>query len=415
MSESPFPEAVRHALLAALLVATGAPPAVMAQETPVFPIPEVHEVGSGERTLLLLPCFSCGWWQYEPFMERNAERYRMIAVTLPGYGGTELPELPLDTAGTPFHDNMVAALAQLLEERSIDQVVVVGHSFGGRAGLEFAAARPDLVSAYVNLDGGISSTRRAGASRDERLQAASAFVGPQREIFRDPMEWVRFNSSSIRDATRRQLHASMFAATPREAVLQYWRENFLIDLGPMLRGLSVPALDVETISPTRSDPRAARASHEEAMVGSGRPPNMKTVYLHETYHFMLDHRPLLVDELIAAFLAGEPVGDFIPPGWPETVADPIEQPLADSEALRYTGLWETVNGWYTIATAGGRLVMSRAESSAELVHEGDGRFRVAGNSRLSVVFHGEGSRAERFEYTSAGGGLEIVGWPVERR
>lgn len=49
-------------------------------------------------------------------------------------------------------DANVAALATLVENEADGPVLVVGHSFGGAVGLNFAAACPDLVSGLVLLD-----------------------------------------------------------------------------------------------------------------------------------------------------------------------------------------------------------------------------------------------------------------------
>jgi pimeloyl-ACP methyl ester carboxylesterase len=82
---------------------------------------------------------SCRWNEWEEFMERNQAKYTMYAVTIPGYGGTHLPDLPKDTDRPLWHDNAVKALAKFLDEQKLRDVTVVGHSWGTIIGVQLAA------------------------------------------------------------------------------------------------------------------------------------------------------------------------------------------------------------------------------------------------------------------------------------
>lgn len=65
-----------------------------------------------------------------------------IALDLPGFGSTPAPEVPMGTEG------YAAEVAKVLEVMG-DEVVVVGHSFGGRVALRIAARQPERVKALV--------------------------------------------------------------------------------------------------------------------------------------------------------------------------------------------------------------------------------------------------------------------------
>ena len=77
-----------------------------------------------------------------------------LAVDLPGFGAA--PEPP-EAWGS---EQYASAVSPLLDEMA-DQVVVLGHSFGGRVGVHLAALRPDRVSALVLT--GVPFYRPAGA------------------------------------------------------------------------------------------------------------------------------------------------------------------------------------------------------------------------------------------------------------
>ena len=87
----------RAAIAALTLPAVLATPALAAHEG----LAHVETRGEGDTHLLLVPGLLCDWTVWESFMERNAERYTMHAVTLPGFGGTEPPPEPEATRARP--------------------------------------------------------------------------------------------------------------------------------------------------------------------------------------------------------------------------------------------------------------------------------------------------------------------------
>lgn len=74
--------------------------------------------------------------------------YRVIAVDLPGFGGSEAL-----AAGAGFNAYL-DSLAGLLDEIGIPEVVLLGHSLGGLVALSFAAAYPDRCLGLVLASGG---------------------------------------------------------------------------------------------------------------------------------------------------------------------------------------------------------------------------------------------------------------------
>jgi len=73
---------------------------------------------------------------------------RIIAVDLRGHGESARPEGGYGVA------SCAADVVAVMESLSLEHSVVVGHSWGASVALSVAAARHDLVSAVVALDGG---------------------------------------------------------------------------------------------------------------------------------------------------------------------------------------------------------------------------------------------------------------------
>src|SRR5215813_2622799 len=80
---------------------------------------------------------------WEHTIEAFADRWRVIALDLPGHGSSAKPDAPYTI---DFFAGMVRSLARAL---GVDQAVVVGSSLGGRVGLELAAWYPSFTRALV--------------------------------------------------------------------------------------------------------------------------------------------------------------------------------------------------------------------------------------------------------------------------
>ena len=83
-------------------------------------------------------------WRY--VIPELSKRYRVVAVDLPGFGGS--PPLP---QGYSF-DALAAVLAEVLDRQSLARVHVVGHSLGGALSLHFAHAYPQRTDRLVLVD-----------------------------------------------------------------------------------------------------------------------------------------------------------------------------------------------------------------------------------------------------------------------
>lgn len=103
---------------------------------------DVWEAGNGGNPLLYLH----GYERHPGgarFLDRLAERRRVVAPEQPGYGSSTGGELLRDV-----HD--VALLHRaLIRSWGLDRVDVVGHSLGGMFAAELAAVAPDLVGRLV--------------------------------------------------------------------------------------------------------------------------------------------------------------------------------------------------------------------------------------------------------------------------
>ena len=128
----------------------------------------VAEAGDGPA-LLLVHGLTASHAVWEHTIEAFADRWRVIALDLPGHGASAKPDAPYTI---DFFAGMVRSLARAL---GVDEAVVVGSSLGGRVALELAAWYPSFTRALVLAApayGYSSAMRPIG-------RALQAFTGPR--------------------------------------------------------------------------------------------------------------------------------------------------------------------------------------------------------------------------------------------
>jgi len=105
---------------------------------------QVHlaETGCGQP-ILLIHQTPRSWDEYREVMELMGSQFKMVAMDLPGMGGsTSAPDKPT----IEFY---AAAAAEVIEYISDGPVTVCGHHTGAAVAMEIAASRPELVNSLV--------------------------------------------------------------------------------------------------------------------------------------------------------------------------------------------------------------------------------------------------------------------------
>jgi pimeloyl-ACP methyl ester carboxylesterase len=197
------------------------------------PVVLVHGLGGSARN----------WVDVVPLL---TPRYRVVAVDLPGHGGSPAP-----ARGAAVAD-YVGAVREAIERSALPAPLVVGHSFGAHVTASLAVSSPGLVGGALLLaPSGLSTTRRAsrvvvtatGRARPSVLAAAllprlgqcaafraatlTGLVADARRVsargFRGQLVDVRAHAS-VRSAGRAMTHddARRWARPPGRPVLVLW-------------------------------------------------------------------------------------------------------------------------------------------------------------------------------------------------
>jgi pimeloyl-ACP methyl ester carboxylesterase len=121
--------------------------------------------GSADRVILLTSPWPESVYAFAPIWPLLVPRFRLFAVDLPGFGGSERRDDLLSP------EAMGGFLARLIEACDLGRPHVVGPDVGTSAALFAAASRPDLVSSVVVGSGGAAVPIRLAGPLEEWVLA----------------------------------------------------------------------------------------------------------------------------------------------------------------------------------------------------------------------------------------------------
>lgn len=245
-------------------------------------IAHVERRGDGPVPLLLIAGAPYGWSVWKAFMERNASRYTMWAVTPAGYDGTAPPAMPDDEDYTerPWTNAVLADLAKLIETEMTaagklgPPVIVAHHLMSDYYAVKLARDRPELVRAVVTAAGqGSIPIGNGGASDD--LEARAKFVREQRAPFFREVSQETWNANTFSaqalsvDEARGKACFDAEVAVPIETQVRYYLEAMTDAVELHLEGIVAPLLVIETPPRAGFDDLSASMKRQlEAKFGS---------------------------------------------------------------------------------------------------------------------------------------------------
>jgi pimeloyl-ACP methyl ester carboxylesterase len=169
----------------------------------------LHYVEQGQGfPVLLIPGFLGSTFSFRHTLPALAERFRAIAVDLPGFGYSDRGTHVEYSAG-----NWVSLLAEFLRRQGIGRAVVLGHSLGGGVAQRLAIEEPELVERLV-LVGSIS------AAEPPRLPPRGTG-----RLYRMGQAWVMPRRGAVRWFARQSAFDPTFMTD--EVIEGYWRPSRL--------------------------------------------------------------------------------------------------------------------------------------------------------------------------------------------
>jgi len=104
------------------------------------------EAGSGDDVVLCLHGWPQHWYEWRRLMPALADRHRVIALDLRGFGWSEAP------ADGYEKENLADDVLAVLDELGIERVKLVGHDWGGWIGFLLCLKAPQRFERYLALN-----------------------------------------------------------------------------------------------------------------------------------------------------------------------------------------------------------------------------------------------------------------------
>jgi 2-hydroxy-6-oxonona-2,4-dienedioate hydrolase len=209
--------------------ATAAPPALTLEsstrtvQTKRWKL-QYYEAGTGHPVILLHGTGpgATGWSNFNPNIAELSKTYRVIALDLPGWGGSD----SMDPTQEPRQKAHVEAVRMLMDELGLQTAALVGNSMGGGVTLEFAATYNDRISHCITMGSGIFAIPNVfmpgGVSEGVRI-IRETYEEPTPENFRRLVQVMVYDPSF---ATDELLNARSKAALANQEHLDNWLKPF---------------------------------------------------------------------------------------------------------------------------------------------------------------------------------------------
>jgi pimeloyl-ACP methyl ester carboxylesterase len=104
------------------------------------------EAGAGDDVVLCLHGWPQHWYEWRHLLPALADRYRVIALDLRGFGWSEAPK------GGYEKENLADDVLAVLDELGIERVKLVGHDWGGWIGFLLCLREPRRFERYLSLN-----------------------------------------------------------------------------------------------------------------------------------------------------------------------------------------------------------------------------------------------------------------------
>lgn len=200
----------------------------------------------------------------------------LYALDLPGFGQSEPPRQPF-SVGDYAH-----IVRKFIEKKQLANVILIGHSFGGRVGIKLAAESPSLIAKLVLVDSAgfvTSSTKKS-------------FIMDLAKIVK-PIFGLRF-MQIFRKKIYQRLGAEDYTATPelKETFIKVVGE----DLSPDMKKITCPTLIVTGENDTDTPVEFGERMH-------GLVKNSQFEILQQAGHFSFVDKPQEFISLLTHFIS----------------------------------------------------------------------------------------------------------------
>jgi pimeloyl-ACP methyl ester carboxylesterase len=257
----------------------------------------VAEAGSGEDVVLCLHGWPQHWYEWRHLMPALADRHRVLALDLRGFGWSEAPRRGYEK------ENLASDVLAVLDELGLERVKLVGHDWGGWIGFLLCMRAPERFSHFLALNILHPWLNGAGAVLPYawrfmyQMVVLTPVIGYELHRRRKFVPRVLLAGSHRREAwdeaTVRAFADNLAEPARARAAVQLYRVFQMKEVWPVLRGrydgtrLTVPTRMLFGIDDAALRPQLLAGYERHA-------DDMRVELVRDCGHFIADERPDLV-------------------------------------------------------------------------------------------------------------------------
>jgi pimeloyl-ACP methyl ester carboxylesterase len=254
------------------------------------------EMGDGPPVILIHGLSGC-WQNWLENIPHLARRHRVVALDLPGFGESELPQ---DEISIPGYGRFVDAF---LSQIGVERAALIGNSMGGFIAAEVAISHPSRVEKLVLVSAAglmrVGNARLTALERAARLfhPATAAVLARRDYLVRRPKLRRRILYGIVRypDRIEPELVYEVASGAGKPGFLDALNAITKYDFADRLPDVSVPTLIVwgrnDMIVPVSG------AYEYERLI-----PNTRLEIFEDTGHVPMLERPARFNQLVEEFL-----------------------------------------------------------------------------------------------------------------
>jgi len=255
------------------------------------------DIGSGDQTVVFIHGLGGSWQNWLENIPAVAERRRVIALDLPGFGRSAMPRAPISI--TAF----ATAVDRLCAHLGLGPTAVVGNSMGGFTTAELAIRHPERVERAVLVDAaGITSLTLSQNRASERFTRSVVTAtrgtpeGARRMLSRPGYTTMAFGLiARYPSRLARDLLCEQLGSVGSPGFMPAFAALSTYDITPRLGEIACPTLIVQ--------------GTEDILVPVGDAyefarhiPHAATLILEDTGHVPMFERPLTFNRALLEFL-----------------------------------------------------------------------------------------------------------------
>jgi 2-hydroxy-6-oxonona-2,4-dienedioate hydrolase len=266
-------------------------------ETPDYRI-QVNEAGTGHPVFLIHGSGpgATGWSNFAPNIGALSQKYRCIAVTMPGWGESSPQSVRTGR-------NQRAAVLQLMDTLGIERAAFVGNSMGGGIGLVMAGLHPERVSHLVTMGSGTWGVNilTPGLPSQGMQALVDAYEDPTEASFRRLVQVMCYDQGF---ATDELVAERAKAAQQYPEHLVNWLELMRAGVGAEGMAEAAAALPRSTVPALLIHGRDDRTVHFEfSLRALALIPDSRLVLLNRSGHWAQLEHANEFNQLVDAFIA----------------------------------------------------------------------------------------------------------------